>query len=47
MYTSLRSKNKDEFTRNQENMSKWSDITIGGLFFQSASIVNITLSMVV
>ena len=33
-HTALRSKNKDWFARNQNNMSEWSDMSIRGLLFQ-------------
>jgi hypothetical protein len=33
-HAALRSKNKDWFARNQNNVSEWSDMSIHGLLFQ-------------
>jgi hypothetical protein len=33
-HTALRRKNKDCLARNQNNVSKWSDMSVGGLLFQ-------------
>ena len=33
-YAALRSKSKDWLTRNQNNVSKWSDMSTCGLLFQ-------------
>ena len=33
-HAALRSKNKDWLARNQDNVSKWGDLTICGLLFQ-------------
>jgi len=33
-YTALRRKSKDLLARSQDNVSKWGDMSIGGLLFQ-------------
>ena len=43
----LRRKNKDWLTRNQNNVSEWSDMSIHGLLFQWTSTMQIQLSMLV
>jgi hypothetical protein len=43
----LKSKNKDWLPRNQNNMSKWSDMSTRGLLFQWSSTVKIQLSVLV
>jgi hypothetical protein len=40
-HTALRRKSKDWFTLNQNNMSKWSDMSTRGLLFQRASTIKI------
>ena len=44
---SLRIKCKDWLTRNQDNVSGWSDMSIRGLFFQCASAIKNQLSVLV
>ena len=39
----LMRKNKDGFPWNQNNVSKWGDMSIRGLFFQRASAMQIQL----
>ena len=46
-HVALRSKNKDWLAWNQNNVSKWSNMSISGLLFQDASIIEIQLSMFV
>ena len=43
----LRRKSKDWLTRNQNNVSEWSEISIRGLLFQCASTVKIQLSVLI
>ena len=43
----LRRKNKDWLARNQENVSKWDDMSIWWLLFQWASTIKIQLSVLV
>ena len=43
----LRSKSKDWLTRNQNNVSEWSDISTHGLLFQWASTMKIQLNVLV
>ena len=43
----LSRKNKDWLTRNQNNVSEWSDMSIHGLLFQWTSTMQIQLSMLV
>ena len=44
---SLKRKTKDWMARNQDNVSEWSDMSIGGLLFQWASTKKIQLSVLV
>ena len=44
-HAALMRKNKDGFTWNQNNVSKWGDMSIRGLFFQRASAMQIQLSV--
>jgi hypothetical protein len=46
-HAALRSKSKDWLARNQNNVSKWSDMLIRGLLFQWASTIKIQLSVLV
>ena len=46
-YSTLRSKSKDWFARNQDEVSEWSDMSTHGLLFQWASSVKIQLSVLV
>ena len=46
-HAALRRKSKDWLARNQNNVSKWSDISTRGLFFQWASTIKIQLSVLV
>ena len=46
-YTALRRKIKDWLARNQDNMSKFGDMSICRLLFQWASTINIQLSVLV
>ena len=46
-HASLRSKSKDWMTRNQNNVSEWSDISTRGLLFQWASTMKFQLSLLV
>jgi hypothetical protein len=43
----LRSKSKDWFARNQNNVSEWGDMSIHGLLFQWASTIKIQLCVLV
>ena len=43
----LMRKSKDWLTRNQNNVSEWSDMSTRGLLFQWASILEIQLSVLV
>ena len=43
----LRRKSKDWLTRNQNNVSEWSDLSIHGLLFQWASTMKVQLSVLV
>jgi hypothetical protein len=40
-------KNKDWLAQNQNNVSEWSDMSTRKLLFQSASTINIQISMLV
>ena len=44
-HVALRSKSKDWFTRNQNSVFEWSDMSIRGLLFQWACTIIIKLSM--
>ena len=46
-HTTLRKKNKDWLSWNQNNVSEWSDMSTSGLLFQYASTINIQLSVLV
>jgi hypothetical protein len=46
-HAALGSKSKDWLARNQNNVSKWSDISIRGLLFQWASTIKIQLSVLI
>ena len=46
-HTALRRKSKDWLTRNQNNLSDWSDMSAQGLLFQWASTIKIQFSMLV
>ena len=46
-YAALRRKSKDWLARNQDNVSEWDDMSIRGLLFHWASIIEIQLSMLV
>jgi predicted LPLAT superfamily acyltransferase len=46
-HTALRRKSKDWLARNQNNVSKWSDISTRALLFQSNRTIKIQLSMLV
>jgi hypothetical protein len=41
----LRRKSKDWLTQNQDNVSKWGDMSFGGLLFQWASTIKIQLQL--
>jgi hypothetical protein len=41
----LKSKSNDRLARNQNNVSEWSNMSIRGLLFQSASTIKIQLSV--
>ena len=43
IHTSLRSNSKDGLSRNQDNMSKWSDMSTIGLLFQGSSPIQTQL----
>ena len=47
VFDALRRKCKDWLDRNQDNVSKWSDMSIRGLLFQRASTIKIHLSVLV
>ena len=46
-HAALRRKSKDWLGRNQNNVSKWSDMSICGLLFQWAIAIKIQLDMLV
>jgi hypothetical protein len=46
-HTALRRKSKVWLTRNQNNVSEWSDMSTHGLLFQWAGTIKIQLSMLV
>ena len=46
-YAALRRKSKDWLARNQNNVSKWGDMSIRGLLFQWASTIKIQLCALV
>ena len=46
-HAALRSKSKDWLTRNQNNVSEWSDISTRELLFKCASTMQIQLSVLV
>ena len=46
-HTALRSKSKDWFPQNQDNVSVWSNMSTHGLLFQLASTVKFQLSVLV
>jgi hypothetical protein len=46
-HAALRRKSKDWLARNQDNVSKWGDMSILGLLFQWASTKKIQLNMLV
>jgi hypothetical protein len=46
-HTALRRKSKDWLALNQDNVSKWSNMSIHGLLFQWASTKKIQLSVLV
>ena len=46
-HTAWRRKNKDWLTRNQDNVSEWSDMAIRGRLFQWSSTIKIQLSVLV
>ena len=46
-HAAFRRKSKDWLARNQDNVSKWGDISTRGLLFQWASTIKIQLSMLV
>ena len=46
-HAALRSKSKDWFARNQNNVSEWGDMSIHGLLFQWASTIKIQLCVLV
>ena len=44
-HAALRSKSKDWLTRNQDNVSEWSDMSICGLIFQCTSTIQIQINV--
>jgi hypothetical protein len=46
MTRSIKDKNGDWLTRNQDNVSEWGDMSIPGLLFQWASTITIQLGRV-
>ena len=46
-HIALRRENKDWLSRNRDNVSKWGDMFVRGLLFQSASTIKIQLSVLV
>jgi hypothetical protein len=46
-HASLNRKSKDWLAKNQDNVSEWSDMSIGALLFQWASTIKIQLSVLV
>ena len=46
-HTALRSKSKDRLSRNQDNVSEWSDTSIRWLFFQWVNTIKIQRSVLV
>ena len=46
-HTAIRKKSKDWLTRNQNNVSEWSDMSTPGLLYQWASTIKIQLSVLV
>jgi hypothetical protein len=46
-HTALRRKSKDWLAQNEDNVSKWGDMSIRGLLFQRASTIKIQLSALV
>ena len=46
-HAALRRKSKDWLARNQNNVSKWSDMSTRGLLFQWASTIKIQLSVLI
>jgi hypothetical protein len=46
-HAALRRKRKDWLARNQDNMSKWGNMSTHGLLFQWASTINIQLSVLI
>jgi hypothetical protein len=47
-YTQERAQSKEHrFTRNQDDVSEWDDMSIRGLLFQAASNIQIQLSVLV
>jgi hypothetical protein len=46
-HATLRRQKKDLLSRNQNNVSEWSDISTRGLLFQWASTIKIQLSVLV
>jgi hypothetical protein len=47
MHAALRGKSKDWLSRNQNNVSEWSDMSTCRLLFQWASTINIQLSLLI
>ena len=46
-HAALWRKSKDWLARNQDNVSKWGDMSIRGLFFKGDSVIKIQLSVLV
>jgi hypothetical protein len=46
-HTALRSKSKDWLTQIQDNVSKWSKMSIHGMLFKWANTIKIQLSMLI
>jgi hypothetical protein len=46
-HAALRRKSKDWFSRNQNNVSEWSDMSTRGMLFQCASTIKIQLSVLI
>jgi hypothetical protein len=46
-HAALRRKRKDWLAENQDHVSEWGDMSISGLLFQCASIIQIHLSVLV
>ena len=46
-HAELRSMRKDGFSRNEDNVSEWSDISTRGMLFQRDNTIKIQLSVLV